>query len=98
MSITTVVSPSSSRYPEHAPPASCQEGDLPNTLSLIFTGAYPALCVGLREGVCRGDPLGAEHEGKLALGSEVPLGGAEGRAGLWQVECAELVLVKEAVL
>src|SRR3954453_10242430 len=36
MSMTTVVSPSSSREPEQAPPASCHEGDFPRTLNLIW--------------------------------------------------------------
>jgi len=34
-SISTVVPSSSTRYPLHAPPASCHDGDLPRTVTLI---------------------------------------------------------------
>src|SRR4051794_17319998 len=98
MSMTTAVLPSSSRYPEHAPPASCQEGDLPSTLSLIIERAYPALGLGLRERVRGGHALGPEHEGQLALGRQVALRWPESGARLRQVQGAKVVLVEEAVL
>src|SRR5437764_1231216 len=50
------------------------------------------------EGVSRARALHAEDERELALGGEAALGGAEGRAGLREVQRAEHVLAEEAVL
>src|SRR5687768_11404739 len=92
---------SSSRYPEHAPPASCQDGDLPRTVNLMG-GAYPARsehsAVRMRKGVRGGGALGAEDEGQLALGLEAALGQAKRGARLVEVERAEHVLLEVAVL
>src|SRR4051794_13331295 len=112
-SSSTAVSPSSSRYPEHAPPASCQEGDLPRTVSRILrlypesavapnrwapVGAEGRSGVRLRKRVRGRRALGPEDKRRLALGGQAALGGAEGRAGFVEVERAEHVLVKKAVL
>ena len=73
------------RYPEHAPPASCQAGDFPSTVSCMSrthiprTGARRSPSTRLREGVGGPCALGPEGEGELLLGRQAALGRPEGR-------------------
>src|SRR5215210_8526304 len=89
------------RYPEHAPPASCHEGDLPSTVILMdrsLTGLRQAkLASRFREGVGRRRALGPEHERQLALGRETSLRRPECGTRLAQVHRAKHVLVEVAV-
>src|SRR5689334_5939688 len=88
------------RYPEHAPSASCHDGDLPSTVSRIHgsLSMVNGLSSRLREGVCGRGALGAKDEGQLTLGREVAFGVAERGARPVQLQGTEVVLLEEAVV
>src|ERR671923_1097393 len=90
------------RYPLHAPPASCQAGDFPRTVSSTRWSlrVKRRLLLSRRKLPRRLAPaLLAEHEPHLARRAE-PLGavGAERRAGLVECERAQPVPAEEAVV
>src|SRR4051812_24676993 len=89
-------------YPEHAPPASCQDGDFPKIVSRIAGACYPRGELQTRawlwKCIRRGRPRCAEHERELALRPEPVLGRAVRRARRVEAQSTEPLLLEVAVL